>query len=601
VGISIADLLNLAGSLGLFLVGMKVMSDSLMELAGNRLRRIMASLTSNRFLAAMTGFLVTGLIQSSSATTLMVVSFVNAGLLQLTESLGVIMGANIGTTLTAWLIAVLGFKVSMIDIALPLMIVGFVFYVREDRQASTVGGFIIGFALLFIGLEFMKSAIPNLESNEALMEVIQSLTGMGLWSLLLFAALGTILTLVLQSSSATMAITLVAVSQGWLPFDAACAIILGENIGTTITANMAAMVASTNARRAAAAHFVFNLIGVVWVLALFTPFLAFVAGLAEGLQGASPLTNPEDAPVGLAVFHTAFNVINTTLLIGFITPLAALVTRALPDRAEPLADRSQARYLDERSLKYPQTAIHASLQEARRLYDEPLFELVLESINVPPAQVSGSTDIDALVARSQRLLTPDLEDVAVQRLRPIYRQMVAYASRIHERHNLQKDEERQLRDVGLAARDSMLILGDAGQLNREMNTLMESEDENVRAACDGLRRQLLGFISDASAIDYRLTKEELEADLKSLDRRRKRSDKVFVREVGGLLSEEAISPAVASSLYTCSALIRSICKQLVRAERRISDAAREYDEVYIDEVEVSDLPRDARPRTAALP
>ncbi len=582
MGISVADLLNLLGSLGLFLVGMKVMSDSLMSLAGNRMRRIMAGLTSNRFLAALTGLFVTGLIQSSSATTLMVVSFVNAGLLQLTESLGVIMGANIGTTLTAWLIAVLGFKISMIDIALPLMIVGFVFYMREDRQLSTFGGFIIGFALLFIGLEFMKAAIPNLESNEQLMDVIRSLTGMGLWSLLLFALLGTVLTLVLQSSSATMAITLVAVSQGWLPFDAACAIILGENIGTTITANMAAMVASTNARRAAAAHLVFNVIGVVWVLTLFAPFLNLVANVSESLAGASPLTNHEDAPVGLAVFHTAFNVINTSLLIGFITPLAAFVTRLLPEKPTPEPDKAKALYLESSALRYPQTAIHGALQEVRRLYNEPVFELVMESVNVSPVGVTSEANIEDLVKRSRTLLTPDLDDVAVHRLQPIYRQLVDYATQIQQRHHLEEDQQRQLRDIGLAARDTMLIVGDAGQLNREMEGLMQLEDEKTQAAVDGLRAQLLSFIKDTTMIDYSLTRAALEADLKALDKKRKRSDKAFVAEVSELLEQNGITPAIASSLYASSALVRSICKQLVRAERRIGDAAREYDEVQID-------------------
>jgi len=583
MGISIFDLLNLLGSLGLFLVGMKVMSDALMDLAGNRMRSIMASLTSNRFTAALTGLFITGLIQSSSATTLMVVSFVNAGLLQLTESLGVIMGANIGTTLTAWLIAVLGFKVSMIDIALPMMIAGFLLYMREEKRLATLGGFIIGFALLFIGLEFMKSAIPNLEENEALMSVIRSVTGMGIWSLLLFALLGTILTLVLQSSSATMAITLVAVSQGWLPFDAACAIVLGENIGTTITANMAAMVSSINARRAALAHMVFNIIGVVWVLVLFVPFLDLISNLSINLQGASPMTNPEDAPVGLAIFHTAFNVINTTILIGFIGPLAAFVTRLLPDRPEPVPEAGQALYLEASALRYPETAIYSSLKEVRRLYREPVLEAMLQGVNVAPQPISAETDIPALVADSREVLSPDLDDVVTNRLQPIYRQLADYGNQIHAKHTLEADQQTRLRNIGIAARDALLILGDIGHLNRETNEYLNHDNERVRGAFDTLRAEVLQLIVYFQDINHGATKERLEEKLIALDSYLNTSDHERADDFQRLSDAEKIDGAAAVALFTASGLVRSVGHQLIRTERRISDAVLEYDEVSIEE------------------
>jgi phosphate:Na+ symporter len=583
MGISIFDVLNLLGSLGLFLVGMKVMSDSLMELAGHRMRSIMASLTANRFVAALTGLFITGLIQSSSATTLMVVSFVNAGLLQLTESLGVIMGANIGTTLTAWLIAVLGFKVSMIDIALPLMIVGFLLYMRQEKRLATLGGFVIGFSLLFIGLEFMKSAIPNLEENEALMGMIRSVTGMGLWSLLLFALIGTILTLVLQSSSATMAITLVAVSQGWLPFDAACAIVLGENIGTTITANMAAMVSSINARRAALAHMVFNIIGVIWVLALFGPFLDLVSNLSTSLLGASPMTTPDDAPVGLAVFHTTFNIINTSLLIGLVGPLAIFVTRLLPDRPEPVPETGRARYLEESALRYPETAIHSCLKEVRRLYREPVLGALLQGINVPPRTISSETDIEGLVQQSREVLSPDLDEITTSQLQPIYRQLADYGNRIHEKHKLEADAQTRLRNIGFAARDALLILGDIGQLNHQMNEYLNHDNERVRGAFDTLRAEVLQLIVVFQDINHSESKEVLEGKLVALDDYLKTSDIERADDFQRLLDAGQIDAGAAAALFAASGLVRSIGMRLIRVERHVGDAVLEYDAVSIEE------------------
>ncbi|MET0093837.1 MAG: Na/Pi symporter, partial [Sedimenticola sp.] len=249
----IGDILTLLGSLGLFLYGMKVMSDALMELAGDRMRTVLATTTSNRFFAVMTGFLITAAIQSSSATTLMVVSFVNASLLTMTEAVGVIMGANIGTTVTAWLISILGFKVSMSSIALPLVGVGFLMALSKKKKIKDWGCFIIGFAVLFIGLQFLKESVPDIRNNPEVLAFLAEYTTKGYLSVLMFMVIGTILTLIVQSSSATMALTLLMCHEGWIPFDMAAAMVLGENIGTTITANLAALVANYQAKRAARA------------------------------------------------------------------------------------------------------------------------------------------------------------------------------------------------------------------------------------------------------------------------------------------------------------------------------------------------------------
>ena len=260
--------LTLLGSLGLFLYGMTLMSGALQKVAGDKLRSFLAAMTSNSVKRIFTGLLITAIIQSSSATTVMVVSFVNAGLLSLVQSIGVIMGANIGTTFTAWLIALLGFKADIAVLSIPLIGVGFAFMMCKAKRTKSIGELLIGFALLFLGLSYLKSSVPDLKSTPEVLEFLQQWTNFGFLSVLIFVAIGTVLTIVIQSSSATMALTLVMCNNGWIPYEMGAALVLGENIGTTITANIAASVANVSGKRAARAHSVFNLFGVLCALSV---------------------------------------------------------------------------------------------------------------------------------------------------------------------------------------------------------------------------------------------------------------------------------------------------------------------------------------------
>ena len=269
----ILQIFTLLGALGMFLYGMNLMSSGLQKAAGDRLRSFLSAMTSNPFKGVATGLGITTVIQSSSATTVMVVSFVNAGLLTLAQAISVIMGANIGTTVTAWLVSWLGFKADISLLAIPLMALGFILSISKKSQRRNISELIVGFSLLFLGLSLMKNSVPDLSSNPEALQFIQGWQGYGFGSVLIFLVFGTLLTLVLQSSSATMALTLIMLNLGWIRFDMACAMVLGENIGTTITANIAAAVGNSAAKRAALAHTVFNLFGVIWALALYPYFL----------------------------------------------------------------------------------------------------------------------------------------------------------------------------------------------------------------------------------------------------------------------------------------------------------------------------------------
>lgn len=329
----IFETLRLIGSLGLFIYGMKMMSDGIQKVAGNQMRQILGAITSNRFTGLFTGFITTALIQSSSATTVMIVSFVNAGLLTLRQAIGVIMGANIGTTMTAVLILVFGFsKFSIADYALPLIAFGFPMLFFKNTQLRSTGETIIGFSVLFMGLDFLKSSVPEITGEQ--LNYLIGLTEYGVFSTLLFVGIGTALTIIVQSSSAAMALTIIMCERG-MPLEMAAAIVLGENIGTTITANLAALIANVHAKRAARAHLIFNIIGVVWMLFVFPFFLSGIEGQMAGTPIGMP--SPENSQAtkwALTFFHLSFNIVNTALLIWFVPTIANIVTKIVPTRSD---------------------------------------------------------------------------------------------------------------------------------------------------------------------------------------------------------------------------------------------------------------------------
>lgn len=375
--ITMFTILVILGSLGVFLFGMKVLSEGIQKVAGQRMRKIMATMTGNRLSGVGTGFLTTCLLQSSSATTVIVVSFVNAGLLTLVESIGVVMGANLGTTLTAWIIAAVG-KFPIADIALPIIGIGLPFLFIGKNKAKALGEVMIGFGLLFFGLGLLKDAVPDVkgmladqamaEQARAVQAQISSLSGYGYGSLLIFLAIGVVLTLIVQSSSAAMAITVTLALNGWIGFEESAAIVLGENIGTTVTAWLASLGANVHARRAARAHFMFNILGVLWMLAVFYAFAPVVLKLGDLLPD-SFRTAKHNSDIGfdLAIFHTLFNFLNICILIGFVPLIAKIVTKWVKDDGANEQHGPRLKYISQNMLNMGELNLSAAEEAVRRL------------------------------------------------------------------------------------------------------------------------------------------------------------------------------------------------------------------------------------------
>lgn len=331
---SFYDFLVLMGALGFFIYGMKVMSEGIQKAAGQKLREILGAMTKNRFFGVITGFIITSLVQSSSATTVMTVSFVNAGLLSLVESAGVMMGANIGTTITGWIVSYFGFKFKIVTLSLPMIAFGLPMSLIGNSRVKSTGEFLIGFAILFLGLSALKDAVPDLKENP---EVLSFLAGFepGLLTNLMFVLIGAAVTIIVQSSSAAMTLTFVMCNNGWIPFPLAAAMILGENIGTTITAELASFVGNVHAKRSARIHSMFNIIGVTWMVLVLPFALQLIDWFSQTVMGnTSPFEDAESIPFALSYFHTFFNLANVMLLIWFVPFLVKMAIKSVPSKGE---------------------------------------------------------------------------------------------------------------------------------------------------------------------------------------------------------------------------------------------------------------------------
>lgn len=425
---TIAFILKILGSLGVFLFGMKVMSEGIQRTAGERMRTIMATMTHNRFAGAATGLMTTGLIQSSSATTVMVVSFVNAGLLTLVESIGVIMGANLGTTLTAWIIATVG-KFSLSKVALPIIGIGLPLFFAGKHRWKSFGEVLIGFGLLFYGLYLLKESVPDVKSMlastdpviqaqaETIRGYIENISGKGYVSVIAFLVIGVVLTLIVQSSSAAMAITVTLAIQGWIGYYESAAIVLGENIGTTVTAWLASIGTSVNAKRAARAHFLFNILGVVWMLIFFFPFANAMSLLGDHLPD-SFRTEKHDSDVGfkLAIFHSLFNLTNICLLIGFVPLIAKLVTRWVPDPDVAKAESPRLKFISQSMVDIGELNIPEAEKATLQLADitREMFEGYVSVFKNPDRDLSDEVHHLQKLEDDADVLTHDITEYLVR-------------------------------------------------------------------------------------------------------------------------------------------------------------------------------------------
>lgn len=441
------NIFSLLGSLGLFLYGMKIMSEGLEKFAGDRLRNILAAMTRNRVKGVLTGIVITALIQSSSATTVMVISFVNAGLMNLVQAIGVIMGANVGTTVTAWIISAIGFKVNIAAFSLPLLAIGIPLIFCGNSQRKSVGEFIFGFSFLFMGLCFLQQSAESLEVGNLVAAMLAKVADGGFFTIILFVIVGTVVTMLVQASAATMAITLMLFDMHIPGFgiEQAAALAMGQNIGTTITAFIASLTANTQARRAALAHMFFNVFGVIVVLIIFYPFCDCITWFVENVM----MVSGDNEMFKLSAFHTTFNVFNTLLLIGFVHQIEQFVCKVLPQKEEK--EEPRLRYITGGLLSTAELSIWQARNEVGLMGERchRMLSMVKEALNT-----EKDSDFEKIYERISHYeqITDNMESEIADYLRQVSEGRLSAFSKKQITHMLREVDE--LESIG----DSMFHL-----------------------------------------------------------------------------------------------------------------------------------------------
>ncbi|MBT8231116.1 MAG: Na/Pi symporter, partial [Bacteroidia bacterium] len=494
---------------------------------------------------------------------LMVVSFSNAGLVTLTEAISVIMGANIGTTITAWLITVLGFKVSMSTIALPLVGFGFAFTFIKKKNYSHWGNFIIGFAVLFIGLQFLKEAMPDIKSNPDLLTFLSQYTDLGFLSVLLFLLIGTLLTIVIQSSSATMALTLVMTAQGWIPFELAAAMVLGENVGTTITANLAALVANYQAKRTARAHLIFNLIGVLWMLIAFYPFMKFIDWLSQFFGSESPYVTAAAVPVAISLFHTIFNIMNTFLLVWFIKPIARIVEKVVPVKVVPEKEVDESKFLNPKILKYPETAISALMKESKYLFKNSIFEIVSHALNIHRDDIKSDLKPKKVVKKSNIPFEANVRELYIVKVKHIYGEIIKYATKAQSDLELNEAQNERISEIKLANRYMVEIIKNVSELSRNVTKYLNSENQYIQKEYDTFRKKVVKLFRIIYLFRTEKDNERYYKALIKLREQAKINKHHTNLEVDTLIRKDLITVDMASSLVNDMDNVNDMIKKLI--------------------------------------
>ncbi|MBE0507151.1 MAG: Na/Pi cotransporter family protein [Marinospirillum sp.] len=516
---SLFDFLQLIGALGIFIFGMKIFSEGLQKIAGNRMKSILGGMTRNRLTGVITGFGATAVTQSSTTTTVMAVSFVNAGLLTFVQSTGVIMGANIGTTITAWLVALFGFKFQITPIALAVIGIFFAFLFSKNARWRNIAEAMVGFGILFIGLEFIKGSVPEISSNPAMLAFLDSFTDYGYLSLIFFIFVGTLLTLLTQSSSAATAITLVMLFEGWVSFPVAAAMILGENIGTTVTANIAALVGNVHAKRAARFHFFFNIIGVTWMMIIIYPMLNLLDSVVQ-LATEMPVSVMSDDPdaranatLALSLFHTTFNVLNVVLLFAFVPWIVRFVEYIQPDRGGQ-DEEFHLRHISSGLMTSPLISVEQAQKEIQQ------FAGIVEKMHVSVSKLLFDPEADREKLSKkihQYEKATDLLEIEIS----------DYLVRISERSNLEHALTGRIRNMQTMINDLERIADIYHQIAKLSGRLHESKSswpdkayDEIRVMMEALHQAINNMVLNVAREPHEIKLEEAIAMEKQVNKLR---------------------------------------------------------------------------------
>ncbi|WP_246019909.1 Na/Pi cotransporter family protein [Muriicola soli] len=418
------------------------------------------------------------------------------------------------------------------------------------------------FAVLFIGLQFLKENMPDINQNPGILEFLNDYTELGFSSVLLFLLIGTVLTIVVQSSSATMALTLLMTAEGWIPFDLAAAMVLGENIGTTITANLAAIVANFHAKRTARAHLIFNLLGVLWMLILFYPFLNLISWVAQQIGSESPYVNAAAIPVAISLFHTFFNVLNTFLLVWFITPISRIVVWSVPEKIEVEREIDEPKFLNQKMLQFPETAIASLLKESKYLFQNTIFEIVTHALNIHREDIKSELKAKKVVKKSIEDFKTDVRALYLSKVKNIYGEIIRYATNAQSTLKLTKVQNNRILEIKVANRKMVEVLRDVKELNRNVSIYFVSENKHIKKEYDLYRKLAVQVLR----VIYNIPTDDTEELQKNLIVLRKKTNKKLSEhnvQIDHLIRKNLITTDMASSLVNDNDNVRDVLNNLI--------------------------------------
>jgi phosphate:Na+ symporter len=450
----------------------------------------------------------------------------------------------------------------MSAIALPMVGIGFLLTLSKKKNYQQWGYFIIGFAVLFIGLQFLKDSVPDISKNPEILASLSDYTSSGFLSILLFLFIGTVLTLVVQSSSATMALTILMCYEGWLPFDMAAAMVIGQNVGTTITANLAALVANYQAKRAARAHLIFNLLGLVILTPFLYPLLNVIDKITVNLEGASPFVEAAAIPIALSLFHTIFNIINTTLLIGFINQIARIVERMVPTVIEKEAEIDEPRYLNPTSLEFPQTGIKALFDESLRLLQDAAYQAITHGLNIHREDLESERTLNSML-KSRETITIDIDKLYATKIKSIYSQILEYATKLQSIFALDEEKIETIRNILIADRMLVRVVKRMKPLHDNLVRYLSSNNHAILQEYNLIRKKILKVVRE---IHLCSESENPLRHIRKLKKQRKKAedmDVLLTGRVNKLLLDGEITNRMASSLLNDSEEARKIVRDLV--------------------------------------
>ncbi len=543
---------TIIAGVAILLFGMIMLEEGFKVFAKGPLQNILKRATDKLYKSIGVGALVTAFIQSSSLVSVITISFISAGLISLSGGLGLIFGANIGTTATAWLVAGFGLKIKISALAMPMLVFGIIFSFQKKESYKGLGNILAGLGFFFLGIHYMKEGFDVFKEYIDLSQYAVS----GYLGVIIYAGLGIIITTILQSSSATLALILTALAAGQIEYENALALAIGANVGTTITAILGSLSANVAGKRLAGAHFVFNVITGIVAAALIFPLARLVDNLSEIFRIAET-----DYTLKLALFHTIFNIIGVVLMIPFIKRLEKLLIRIFKEKTDQ--DIDEARFLNEAVLEFPGTVITSLFKESKRLFKRAIFEIVAHGLNIHRGDIKSDLKIKKIIKKSTEDMDVDVEELYYQKVKAIYGEIIKYAATAEKKLKLTDAQQNAIYDIKVANRKMVEIIRDVRELNKNVSLSLDLENKHLQREYDDFRKKITKVLRIIHLFRKTDNSKKLAKELKELKREAKENKRHSNKAIDKLIRKDLISVEMASSLFNDYSNVNDIIKKLI--------------------------------------